>query len=258
VIRAGWVGLRALAAGPAWPLAAAGAAAWLALAAAEGFSADLPLCRSARSALVAATVDAVFPMTGSVGAGTLTAGWLVMLMAMMLPLLGPAVSRVWSRSLAHRRPRALTLFLAGYFAVWTGVCAVLSGAVAFGRLDGAWTELRTPVLFAGVAILWQGSAAKRRFLNRCHVVPSLPAFGLSADVASLRFGLRSALACAGSCWGLMAFTLVSGRAHLAAMAAVSAVMLVERFAAPRPVRSDRRMIAAGLVIVLGALLPAAL
>ena len=58
------------------------------------------------------------------GAGQLLAewgGWMLMVLAMMLPVVAPDARRVAMRSLWHRRHRAMAWFLAGYLAVWAAL-----------------------------------------------------------------------------------------------------------------------------------------
>ena len=159
-----------------------------------------------------------------------------MLVAMMLPLTSPIVHHVWTRSLAKRRRRAVALTLATYLGIWLGaygVLAVLSLAVRSVTVLG---ELGLLAAAAGVALVWQGTATKQRLLNRCHALPSLPVFGAAAEIGSVRLGAIAAARCIGSCWALMALPLLAGGAHLLWMAAVSGVMVSERFATPREPR----------------------
>jgi predicted metal-binding membrane protein len=77
----------------------------------------------------------------------LLGGWLLMLVAMMLPTLAAPLLHVHQRSFRQRRPRALTLFALGYFGVW-----LLAGGVP-GRAAvlGPGTD-RSPA-GAGLAVL---------------------------------------------------------------------------------------------------------
>src|SRR5689334_7887146 len=56
---------------------------------------------------------------------TLSAGWLLMLIAMMAPALIPPVRLLRARSFTQRRARATALFAAGYAAVWMAAGAAL-------------------------------------------------------------------------------------------------------------------------------------
>src|SRR5262249_11929906 len=97
----------------------------------------------------------------------LALGWVLMVVAMMLP---PALALLWyvrERSFASRRTRSMLLFVAGFVAVWMAIGVVFQ----IGAWLLRWAE---PVPFAGVglaimvAVVWQVSPAKQWCLNRCH------------------------------------------------------------------------------------------
>jgi predicted metal-binding membrane protein len=158
------------------------------------------------------------------GVSSLAAGWALMLAAMMAPLVIAPVRHVRDRSFARRRARAIALFTAGYAAIWMGAGVVLLGAA---RLE--------PVLLAAtIAFVWQFSPFKQRCLNRCHAHAELAAFGRTADIDALRFGVTHGLWCVGSCWALMLLPLLAARDHIAAMAVVALWLFAERLDTPMP------------------------
>ena len=147
-------------------------------------------------------------------------GWAVMVTAMMVPLVWPAVRHVGLNSLRWRRQRAIAVFLAAYIAVWTAF-----GAVVLGARD-LLTAAQAPALAAvlTVAALWQFSPLQRRFRRACHRTVPLPPRGLRAVAGDIRFGLRQGVACIGVCWPLMlAMALLPG-AMLPWMVALTAAM----------------------------------
>jgi predicted metal-binding membrane protein len=162
--------------------------------------------------------------------------WLVMLLAMMPPLLTQPVAYLWDRSFSRRRWRAIGLFVGGYGAIWTlaGI-GLMATAILISELS---RQVRLPVVIPSIvlALLWQCSPAKQMCLNRCHRQPRLSAFGLAADMDSLRYGLSSAVWCVGTCWTLMLIPLIVQSMHLLAMAVVSVLLLAERLAEARPAR----------------------
>ncbi len=165
---------------------------------------------------------------------SLAAGLLLMLAAMMLPLLAAPVYHLWSRSLARRRGRVITLFVVGYFAGWLAAGGLLT-AVA-GTLRHAVPGPALAVVVASM-LVWHTTPARTRCLNRTHSHPAQPAFGLAGDVAVLRFGLTHALWCIATCWALMLLTLVAGpRAEPVVMAAVAFWLVAERLERPAPPR----------------------
>jgi predicted metal-binding membrane protein len=169
-----------------------------------------------------------------------------MIGAMMLPLLAAPLAHLHQRSLSQRRLRACLLFLAAYFAVWLAVLAVLGQAASWLAPRPGSAAPYALLAAAGIALCWQGTPAKRRFLNAAHVHPPLPAFGVAAEWGSLRFGASHAASCVGSCWALMLVPLASPQGHLALMGLVGAALLYERHAHPRPVAADRPMLLAGI------------
>jgi predicted metal-binding membrane protein len=230
-MKAAAAAVRGMAGGRAWPILAASALAWalVGLGSAGLFLPDVcgdPLIMLGANGAAQLATALELNLRGS-----LVGGWLIMLAAMMLPLLWLPLSHVWDGSLAARRPRALALFLAGYGAVWLAALALLWPAAILLRLAlGGAAAAALAVL--GLALLWQGTAAKARLLRRAHELPALPASGLGAELASLRFGAGLGVTCVGACWALMLLPMVAGDYRLALMAACAAAMLAERYAAP--------------------------
>jgi predicted metal-binding membrane protein len=135
--------------------------------------------------------------------------WALMLGAMMVPLLGPALHHLRTQSFVTRRARVSALFVIAYLAVW-----MLAGTVVFGVSRLGW-----PIV--GLVALWQISPFKQRALNRLFRHPTIPAFGLAADLGAVRFGLGHGAFCIGSCWALMALGFVFPSAHWPIMIATS-------------------------------------
>ena len=160
--------------------------------------------------------------------GTTYASWLVMSAAMMLPAALPAVQHVAVNSLRRRRHRAVALYVAAYLGVWAIVGAVV---VASPWRPGA-------VVALAAAAAWQLAPWQRRFLRWCHRTVPLPVNGWAATRGSLRFGLRNAAPCVGSCWALMLVAVaVPGTAWMAALTAAVGVAKTDR----RPVATSRRI-----------------
>jgi len=153
--------------------------------------------------------------------------WLLMLAAMMSPVLIGPLRHLATRSLRGRRLVAQASFVAGYAAIWSvGGVLLMVIADVLDRLDAA-----TPIA-VGVATLWQLTPVKQRCLNGHHIRPSLAAFGLSADLAALRFGARLGAWCIGSCWALMLLPLVLMDHQLVAMAVVTVWIWAEQLEFP--------------------------
>ena len=154
----------------------------------------------------------------------------LMFAAMMLPLIGPPLRHVRDRSFARRRLRAIALFAGGYALLWiaAGVALVLAARSIDAAAD---SPLVLPAVFVATAV-WQCSPARQRCLNRCHAHSTLSAFGASADLDALLFGLRHGLWCIGSCSLLMLLPMLLSRGHLVAMAIVTLWLAGERLEAP--------------------------
>jgi predicted metal-binding membrane protein len=231
----GFAAIRSMAGGPLWPLLAASGAGWMLMLVLVSGQPDLPLC----------TVH-------SPGDGWLDYQTLLFLAAMlggmMAPLLAQNVTWVSRLSFASRRWRAIAFFLAGYACVWVIALSalwVLSNALR--AVTGS--EIAALLAMLGLCLIWQGSPVKPVVLRLCHRVPVLPAFGLRADIASFGYGLTSAGWCVATCWALMSLPLVGQSAHMWLMAAVSPVMLHERYARPPGIRLRRGLVGAGLAMV---------
>ena len=148
--------------------------------------------------------------------------WVVMMVAMMLPSLVPALWRYRQAGLG----RLTALVGVGYFFVWTvfGIAVFpLSAALA-----------RAVPIAVGVVVLMAGSlqltAWKARHLAYCRQAPGCGRT-LPADAGTAwRHGLRLGLHCSHCCVGLMAILLGLGVMDPRAMAVVATAITTERLA----------------------------
>jgi predicted metal-binding membrane protein len=164
---------------------------------------------------------------------SLAAGWVLMLIAMMSPVLISPVGYLRFRSFTYRRARAITLFVAAYAAIWI----VLGGALVAVALAATLFAPQSSLPAVGAALIalaWQSSPIKQRCLNRCHAHPVLAAFGVAADIDAFRFGATHGIWCAGSCWALMLCPMLVPSGQNVAMVAAAVVVLSERLEGPRP------------------------
>jgi len=165
--------------------------------------------------------------------------WFVMMVAMMLPSLIPALRRyrqAAGRTGETRLGWLTALVGVGYFFVWT----VLGMAVFLLGVALATVEMQRPSLAravpiaAGVVVLIAGALQftrwKAHHLACCRESPGRGRT-LSADAGTAwRHGLRLGLHCSYCSAGLTAILLVIGLMDLRAMAAVTAAMTAERLA----------------------------
>jgi predicted metal-binding membrane protein len=165
--------------------------------------------------------------------------WAVMMVAMMLPALMPALwryHRAMCRARAARPATLATLAGASYFLVWSGL-----GMVVFplGTAMAAWlvhepAMARVAPLMAGLVVTSAGvlqfTGWKIRYLARCRATPEGGAGVSVKAIEACRHGLRLGLHCNLSCAGLTASLLVIGVMDLGAMAVVTAAVTMERLA----------------------------
>ena len=197
-------------------------------------------------------------------AATFLGMWIVMMVAMMLPCLLPALWRY--RQAVGRTGEAYpgrlpALLGVGYFFAWTvfGMAAFPLGVAL------AAVEMRQPALARGVPIAvgvvvliagaLQFSAWKARHLACCREAPGRVRT-LPADAGTAwRYGLRLGLHCSFCCAGLMTILLVIGVMDLRAMAVVAVAITVEHLA-PSGERVARAIgavvIGAGLFLIVRA------
>jgi predicted metal-binding membrane protein len=163
--------------------------------------------------------------------------WVVMMAAMMFPSVAP-VAILWTRAIYRKetgavRARRIGEFVAGYLVAWTAFGLVAFAAlVATGRLaerapDGAkWLGVGIFVL-AGI---YQLTPLKDVCLRHCRSpIAQLLHFGnLKGLARDLRVGLFHGLYCVGCCWGLMVVLIAVGAMNVAAMAALAAVIALEK------------------------------
>src|SRR5690349_20069700 len=90
----------------------------------------------------------------------LAAGWALMLVAMMAPLLIPAIQYVRQRSFKHRRARAVALFVAGYGVVWMAAGALLLAIEIAAKLLAPMSMLPAGAALL-IAAVWQFSPIKQ-------------------------------------------------------------------------------------------------
>lgn len=226
-MRTALAALRAMALGPAWPILALSVVAWAFVIASDNALLVPSLCAAHPTGTSSFVVAIATNATAAQGLF-----WLAMLLAMMTPLLWLPLIHVWQRSLAERRIRAVALFLFGYMTPWLAATAILT-CLAIGLRLATASALAAFAIALAAAVLWQATPVRAQCLRRCHDLEPLPAFGLAADWASLRFGAHVASFCIAACWALMLLPLTADVAHVPLMAAVAFVMLVERYTEPR-------------------------
>jgi predicted metal-binding membrane protein len=161
------------------------------------------------------------------GLPTALAGWMLMSVAMMVPVVLPAVRHIGFNSIRQRRQLAMSLFFVVYVGVWAafGILALAGRRLALEALGIDARVLLAAVL--AVAAGWQLTRVKRRALLACRRTVPLPPVGRRADAACARFALRQGRRCVASCWALMAVMLAVQQAAVVWMVALTALMASE-------------------------------
>ena len=165
-------------------------------------------------------------------------GWVLMIVAMMLPSSIPLV--VTFAALVRRRPhsgRLVGLLLLGYLLVWGafGVVAWLADRGIHAAVDALpWLADHPQLIIAttlAVAGLWQFSPLRDRCLDECRsplgfVVNRWQ--GASARTEALRMGIAHGAFCVGCCWSLMLVMFGVGLASASAMLVLGAITAIEK------------------------------
>jgi len=167
-----------------------------------------------------------------------TAGWVLMIVAMMLPTTLPLL--VQFRRMTARRPdssQLLVRVIAGYLGVWA-----LFGLVAHGfdwlvlesvsRLPwlGFHAWVLGTVVIAGAG-LFQFSALKHRCLEKCRTPLSFIMEHWSGRAHSRQaflVGAHHGAFCVGCCWALMLLMFVVGTSSIGWMLVLGTIMAIEK------------------------------
>ncbi|WP_228690671.1 DUF2182 domain-containing protein [Lunatimonas sp.] len=159
-------------------------------------------------------------------------GWILMVLAMMLPKLIGAVEYIYQRSLKRRQLDLSVLFVLGYAMVWTVVGYLMNMLIL--ALKEVMPQAYMPALLIGlIALIWQASPIKQHFLNLGHAHRPLNAFGYKASLDAWLFGTTHGMYCVGSGWALMLFPMLLTEGHQVAMLFVAVIMISEHMEHPR-------------------------
>jgi predicted metal-binding membrane protein len=183
--------------------------------------------------------DAMGSGTGTMGMpfALFVAFWITMMAAMMLPSVAP-VAITWARSIGRqssglRRASRTTQFLAGYLLAWGGFgCVAYAGLVVLDRTLRMNPEVGRWVGAAAFAAagLQQLGPLKDVCLRHCRspFVQLLHYAQFRGWARDLRVGIHHGAYCVGCCWGLMVLLVPLGVMYIAAMAAIAAVIFLEK------------------------------
>ncbi|WP_376704434.1 DUF2182 domain-containing protein [Mesorhizobium sp. ISC25] len=181
------------------------------------------------------------PLRASVGAqgGALTAMWLLMAIATMLPSAAPMIRtycEIADTARIKREPVVHPLILvAGYLSVWlaaSGMLAALTLAVDAFASSGQMLDPLVGIAGAAalsIAGLYQFSWLKEACLEKCRNPFSVLFANWSArSIRIFRLGMEQGLWCLGCCWALMLVMFAVGVMNVFWMALIGLFSLVEK------------------------------
>ena len=196
-----------------------------------------------RAAATEADMHAAMGMTGTDAWGpgdvvALFVMWVVMMTGMMLPSAAPMILLVAG---THRRqggPRTqlrTAAFATGYLVAWTEfslAAALVQAALHAGALMSTNMATQSSRL-SGAIFLAAGAYQWLPFKHSCLTHCRSPLHFLSENwregvSGAFTLGLQHGLYCIGCCWVLMALLFAAGVMNLAWVAAIGALVLVEK------------------------------
>jgi len=168
------------------------------------------------------------------------AGWLAMVVAMMVPSLSGNLRDVAQRSYRDRRQRAMVMYLLGYLLVW-----VLTGLPVIVLRAQPWSH---DLALAGIAFVlaavWASTPLRARFVAACHRRIPLASRGRRADASAFTQGTVTAAPCVATCGWMMVGCALTGH-RLPPMLLGAVVAWVEAY----QFRPDSRPAAGGALLL---------
>ncbi|MER9055215.1 DUF2182 domain-containing protein [Mesorhizobium sp. M0174] len=181
------------------------------------------------------------PLRASLGAqgGALTAMWLLMAIATMLPSAAPMIRtycEIADTARIKREPAVHPLILvAGYLSVWLVASAMFAALTLAIHAFASSGQMLDPLVgIAGAAALsiaglYQFSSLKEVCLDKCRNPFSVLFANWSArPIRILRLGMKQGLWCLGCCWALMLVMFAVGVMNVFWMALIGLFSLVEK------------------------------
>lgn len=171
-------------------------------------------------------------------AATALAMWVMMMVAMMLPIGAPRLLRAARHANFAPEHGRLCFALTStgcYLAVWIGFGAaatILQWLLDRAHLLSAGMAISSPMTRGALVIavgVYQFSRWKHRALEACRSADDHWTCGPGRGAtAAWKFGFGHGLSCLSCCWGLMLLPFAGGLTNLKWMAAATLIALVER------------------------------
>ena len=159
--------------------------------------------------------------------------WAIMMMAMMLPSVTPAIllAIALMRGKGSSIFRPIGLFVTGYVVIWFGFSLIAAG-LQWG-LDEAGllsSDMAIGSFMAGLMLIVAGIYQWTSFKQRCLVECQSPSEHLVRywRQGPMVAGARHGLFCLGCCWMLMALLFVGGLMNMLWIAALAILVLIEK------------------------------
>jgi predicted metal-binding membrane protein len=171
-------------------------------------------------------------------ASLFTAGWTLMIVAMMLPSSIPLVLTFGALVGRRRRPRLLVaLLLTGYLVTWAafGLGAWVLDRGIHAAVDALpWLATHQQVILGSTLLaagLWQFSPLRDRCLDECRTPLGFVVArwrGTSERREAFAMGIAHGAFCVGCCWSLMLVMFGVGLGSVTAMLVLGAVTAAEK------------------------------
>ncbi|MGD0074823.1 MAG: DUF2182 domain-containing protein [Candidatus Binataceae bacterium] len=164
--------------------------------------------------------------------------WVVMMAAMMVPSVAPMVlmfARL-RRGSGHASSTEVWLFAFGYLVAWSVFSAIVTaGQLALQRAAIISDMLRFTPMLGGIVLIaagiYQFTPLKDACLAKCRSPLSFfMTCWYEGRLGALRMGVNHGTFCVGCCWLLMALLFVAGAMNLLWVAAITALVLIEKVA----------------------------
>jgi predicted metal-binding membrane protein len=164
--------------------------------------------------------------------------WTVMMAAMMLPSVAPMVLMFARLRRGSGKSSSLDawLFAFGYLIIWSLFSAIATaGQLALQRAAIISDALRFTPLLGGIVLIatgiYQLTPLKDACLAKCRSpISFFMTCWHEGGFGALRMGLNHGTFCVGCCWLLMALLFVAGAMNLLWVAAITALVLIEKVA----------------------------
>jgi len=168
----------------------------------------------------------------------LAAGWVLMVVAMMLPTSLPLFASFGQLTASRRdRGRLTAILVGGYLLGWAAIGVAMHVADLGVHLlvdHWIWLESHEFVISAatlGLAGVYQFGALKERCATRCRTPQGFIRVhwqGRSAPADTARLALGYTASCVGCCWALMLVMFAVGVGSIVWMAVLTVVMVAEK------------------------------